>query len=137
MKKSSPLVLGYQASQKKQESFLSKTAKTTLKQLNPLKNQSSSSSNFSQNNVKAKCFSELSVEGYTQEKMGIKNIYGDMIETTDHRYLMMIEIYPTNLYQKDEAEQDQAIAAFESFFYDCPTAGQFKYVIQRLNIYWY
>lgn len=83
---------------------------------------------------KPKYYSKIDSTGFTQTKIGIKDVIGNMIITTDNRYRMIMEIYPINYYQKTSSEQSNIIENFKTIFNDCPVNGQFKMTMEKTNV---
>ena len=83
---------------------------------------------------KVKFFSQIDASGFTQTKTGIKDVIGNMIITNDNKYHMIMEIFPINYYQRDEANKLAIIENFKSLFIECPIDGHFKMTMEKTNV---
>ncbi len=65
---------------------------------------------------------------YCQDYVPIKNIYGDLIQTKDNRYIRIMEVLPVNLQSKSAIEIDDIAHEFKSWLSICPVNIQIKIV---------
>ncbi len=68
-----------------------------------------------------------------QTYIPIKNIYQGVIETTDGRYIKILEIEPINFVLRSQTEQDSIISKFASWLKISPVRLQFKSVTRKAD----
>jgi len=69
--------------------------------------------------------------GATQALIPVKNIRNGLVETTDGRYIKILEIMPTNFSMRSAAEKNDTIYNFASWLKAAPVKVQFKVVTRR------
>lgn len=70
---------------------------------------------------------------YVQDLIPVKNIRHGIVETTDGRYIRILEIEPINFMLRSEAEQQGIISAFASWLKISPVRLQFKSVTRKAD----
>ena len=95
---------------------MAKAVKTPVKPKNPQKNQ--------KQHKKYK-------EDFVQNYIPIKNIANGIIETTDGRFIKIIEIEPINFVLRSEEEQYNIICSFASWLKIAPVRMQFKSITRQ------
>ena len=63
---------------------------------------------------------------FTQDFIPVKDIRHGIIETTDHRYIKILEIEPINFMLRSDEEQFGIISSFASWLKISPARLQFK-----------
>ena len=70
---------------------------------------------------------------FTQDFIPIKNLEHGIIETTDGRYIKILEIEPINFMLRSEEEQYEIICSFASWLKISPVHLQFKSITRKAN----
>ena len=70
---------------------------------------------------------------FTQDFIPIKNLEHGIIETTDGRYIKILEIEPINFMLRSEEEQYEIICSFESWLKISPVHLQFKSITRKAD----
>lgn len=70
---------------------------------------------------------------FTQDFIPIKNLEHSIIETTDGRYIKILEIEPINFMLRSEEEQYEIICSFASWLKISPVHLQFKSTPAKLT----
>lgn len=70
---------------------------------------------------------------FTQDFIPIKNLEHGIIETTDGRYIKILEIEPINLMLRSEEEQYEIICSFASWLKISPVHLQFKSITRKAD----
>lgn len=70
---------------------------------------------------------------FTQEFIPIKNLEHGIIETTDGRYIKILEIEPINFMLRSEEEQYEIICSFASWLKISPVHLQFKSITRKAD----
>lgn len=71
--------------------------------------------------------------GFTQDFIPIKNLEHGIIETTDGRYIKILEIEPINFMLRSEEEQYEIICSFASWLKISPVHLQFKSITRKAD----
>lgn len=70
---------------------------------------------------------------FTQDFIPIKNLEHGIIETTDGRYIKILEIEPINFMLRSEEEQYEIICSFASWLKISPVHLQFKSITRKAD----
>lgn len=70
---------------------------------------------------------------FTQDFIPIKNLEHGIIETTDERYIKILEIEPINFMLRSEEEQYEIICSFASWLKISPVHLQFKSITRKAD----
>ena len=70
---------------------------------------------------------------FTQDIIPVKDIKAGIIETTDGRYIKILEIEPINFMLRSDDEQFSIISSFASWLKICPVRMQFKSITRRAD----
>ena len=70
---------------------------------------------------------------FVQDFVPVKEIRNGIIETTDHRYIKLLEIEPINFMLRSNEEQAQIIGSFASWLKISPLRLQFKSVSRKAD----
>lgn len=70
---------------------------------------------------------------FTQDFIPIKNLEHGIIETTDGRYIIILEIEPINFMLRSEEEQYEIICSFASWLKISPVHLQFKSITRKAD----
>lgn len=70
---------------------------------------------------------------YAQDLIPVKDVRYGIIETTDGRYIKILEIEPINFMLRSEDEQFSIISSFASWLKICPVKMQFKSITRRAD----
>ena len=70
---------------------------------------------------------------FTQDFIPIKNLEHGIIETTDGRYIKILEIEPINFMLRSEEEQHEIICSFASWLKISPVHLQFKSITRKAD----
>ena len=70
---------------------------------------------------------------FTQDFIPIKNLEHGIIETTDGRYIKILEIEPINFMLRSEEEQYEIICSFASWLKNSPVHLQFKSITRKAD----
>ena len=70
---------------------------------------------------------------FTQDFIPIKNLEHGIIETTDRRYIKILEIEPINFMLRSEEEQYEIICSFASWLKISPVHLQFKSITRKAD----
>ena len=70
---------------------------------------------------------------YVQDFIPVKNIRHGIVETTDGRYIKILEIEPINFMLRSEEEQFGIISAFANWLKISPMRLQFKSVTRKAD----
>lgn len=70
---------------------------------------------------------------FVQDYIPVKNIYNGVIETTDGRYVKILEIEPINFSLRSGEEQFGIISSFASWLKIAPVTLQFKSITKRVD----
>lgn len=70
---------------------------------------------------------------FTQDFIPIKNLEHGIIETTDGRYIKILEIEPINFMMRSEEEQYEIICSFASWLKISPVHLQFKSITRKAD----
>ena len=70
---------------------------------------------------------------FTQDFIPVKNIQHGIIETTDHRYIKILEIEPINFMLRSDEEQFGIISSFASWLKISPARLQFKSITRKAD----
>lgn len=70
---------------------------------------------------------------FTQDFIPIKNLEHGIIETTDGRYIKILEIEPINFMLRSEEEQYEIICSFASWLKTSPVHLQFKSITRKAD----
>lgn len=70
---------------------------------------------------------------FTQDFIPVKNIQHGIIETTDHRYIKILEIEPINFMLRSDEEQFGIISSFASWLKISPARLQFKGITRKAD----
>lgn len=70
---------------------------------------------------------------FTQDFIPVKEIRHGIIETTDHRYIKILEIEPINFMLRSEEEQFGIISSFASWLKISPMRLQFKSITRKAD----
>lgn len=94
---------------------------------------SSSSNNKKQRAKKRKVQIDTKYDDYVQNFIPIKDVRNGVIETTDNRYIKILEVEPTNFMLRSFDEQKTIISTFASWFKMANTKIQFKSITKRAD----
>ncbi|MBQ2071286.1 MAG: hypothetical protein II460_02975, partial [Oscillospiraceae bacterium] len=70
---------------------------------------------------------------FTQDFIPVKDIRHGIIETTDHRYIKILEIEPINFMLRSDEEQFGIISSFASWLKISPMRLQFKSITRKAD----
>lgn len=70
---------------------------------------------------------------FVQDFIPIKNVISGLIETTDHRFIKIMEIEPINFTLRSNEEQFNIISGFASWLKIAPIKMQFKSITRRAD----
>jgi len=70
---------------------------------------------------------------FAQDIIPVKDIKAGIIETTDGRYIKILEIEPINFMLRSDDEQFSIISSFASWLKICPVRMQFKSITRRAD----
>lgn len=76
---------------------------------------------------------EKDTKNVTQDMIPLKAITNGMICLLDGRYIKILEVAPTNYYQKPVDEQNSIISMFTGVFRNAPVRMQFKTITRRVD----
>ena len=76
---------------------------------------------------------EKEITNYVQDLIPIKDIRNGLIETTDNRYIKIIEIEPINFMLRSEEEKNNIIYSFASWLKISNIKLQFKSITKRAD----
>ena len=71
---------------------------------------------------------------FTDELIGVRDIRGGLIITTEGKYIKILEVLPTNFMQKSEADKEWIIYKFQSIFRLIPGRVKFKTMTSTADV---
>ena len=127
------------SSSAKKKSFGKSKASSSRKTAQSKKNKSLFSFDFLGKPSKAKKNAgkvekpERDIKNTTQDLIPLKAVTNGMICLLDGRYIKILEVEPTNYYQKPVEEQNSIISMFTGVFRNAPVKLQFKTITRRVD----